>query len=74
MTPREAEQAAKAARPAPKPPDRTEPPPEPATLVHVHEDTQANTLEEAAREGVPFCEECEKWREKRIAKFNAGAK
>ena len=45
MTPREAEQAAKAARPAP------EPPPEPTTLAHEHEDTQADTPEEAAKEG-----------------------
>ncbi len=76
MTPQEAEQAAKAARPAPEPPPPSrpaQPPPEPVTLAHVHEDTQADTLEEAAKEGVPFCEECEKARQRRAAKANAGA-
>ena len=33
-----------------------EPPPEPAIIAYVTEDTQAEMLEEAATEGAPFCE------------------
>ncbi len=62
MTPREVEQEAKAGlAPEAAPPVETPAPaPEPATLENVNESAQAEALTQAAEDGVPFCEECEK--------------
>ena len=43
-------------------PAAVQPPPEANPLDRVDHDDQAMVLESAARDGVPFCEECEKAR------------
>lgn len=48
-------------RPAPAPPPEAPPPaPEVNPLDALDHDRQAEVLESAARDGVPFCEECQK--------------
>ena len=61
MTPREVEQAAKATPEPQAPPAETPAPaPEPPTLENVNEAAQAEALTQAAEDGAPLCEECEK--------------
>lgn len=51
----------------PKPRVRASTPAEAETFDNVDQDAQAQTLEVASEDGVPFCEECEKARLKREA-------
>lgn len=50
----------RAPTPEPPPPQPAPPPPRPPpTFGHVNQDLQAAVLEAAARDGTPFCEECQ---------------
>jgi hypothetical protein len=55
----------------PKPVLEDAPPPEPDETATIDGPAQARALEEAARSGVPFCEECEKAKQQRRAAATA---